>query len=229
MVQKGSYGVPVQEPLVYTTNDPITIPGLSGSSDQLPVRPNQCDDEFDSMLSGYWSALGALQTLDANVTPSHLHLYRSSNDSFEVNGVYRSIPTMPFTITAKLTDARHIQNYAGYGLILTEAAPGKFLLYAKTYVNLSCYLSRTLWASRTSRTSYSDWVGHWLYRYLRFIVASSSDIICQVSEGGLVWTTTHASYDPGFTVANVGLGMTSNDNGSVPLEAYFDWIRFTQP
>jgi hypothetical protein len=41
-----------------------------------------------------------------------------------------------------------------------------------------------------------------------------------------VWYTIATAQNPGFTVANVGLFVTGNDN-SVAAEVMFDWVRFT--
>jgi len=213
----------------------VVIPGLTGSPDVMPASPSSYDDEFDTTDSSDpitgWTTLGSFTALTSNVVPSHLRMYTSSSTSYNVNGIYKAIPSMPFTVTAKLTDYLHNANYQHIGIMLTEASPGKLFLYgpcSHTGHSFWTTFMYFVWNSRTSRSStYSEPDGPYRKPYIRLIVASSTDVTTQCSEDGLVWVTKSANVNPGFTIGNVGLFTTANEIGSIPIEVVVDWIRFT--
>jgi len=207
----------------------VLIPGLAGSPDIIPASPSSYDDEFDASLTG-WTTLGSLDTLNANTIPSHLYMVKNTTSNMTVEGIYKAIPTMPFTVTVKLTDYFHSSNYQSVGLFVAEASPGKLFVFgpvSHTGHNFwTCYAYQ-VWNSRTSRSAtLNEADGPYRKPYVRLIVTSSTNITTQHSEDGLVWVTRHTSINPGFTVGNVGIYLTANE-GTVRMELAVDWIRFT--
>jgi len=205
----------------------VRIPGLSGSPDRVPASPSAYDDEFDATLSG-WTTLGALDIADSNAIPSHLHLTKTLTVAMNGDGIYKACPSMPFTVTAKLTDYLHNANYSNVGLMVGEATPGKFMLFGPCFhssYNWWTAFSYAVWNSRTSRASWVPSDGP-RQPYVRMIVASSTSVTMQVSGDGLIWVTKHTAINPGFTIGSAGFYITGNE-GAFTVELAADWIRFT--
>ena len=205
------------------------IPVLGTSPDILPASPSAYDDEFGAALSG-WSALGTLDVSEANVLPSHYHLQTAAAGAWLVYGIYKTIPTPPFTVTTHIRSCLLNANYQNYGLMLAEAVPGKLMLFGNMFWNGNDNSGYGLWTNRTSRASWSgdsfiSPTGARAY-FIRMIVTTLTNITLQTSVNGYIWRTIYTGVNPGFTAGNVGLFATPNDQ-SQKLEAYFDWIRFT--
>jgi len=203
----------------------VVVPGFAGIADVVPGSPSAYDDEFDAYAG--WTQLGSLDTVDVTTQPSHLRI-KDDMAAVGVVGVYKAIPSMPFTVTAKISDLTLATNNQFAGIILTETSPGKVNSFGPV-VNASTHTySMYRW---TNLTTYSTVVqanilGWDRHRYLRVVVASSTDVSFYVSVNGMVWKTIFAATDSLITIANVGLCI--GDLGAHPVnEAYFDWIRFT--
>ena len=200
----------------------VRIPGLSGSPDRLPASPSAYDDEFDALTG--WTTLGTLDVLNVTDFPSHLHMKRAVT-SWDTDGIYKAIPSMPFTVTAKIADCRYEANYQFHGLMLGEASPGKLFMFGPIWVN-GPHVYYTVWNSRTSRSSTLDADVGGLMRWIRMIVTSSTSVQCQYSRDGLIWLNYGTAQNPGFTIGSVGLAGNTNDlSGTV--DGFFDWIRFS--
>lgn len=207
----------------------IVIPGLAGSPDVVPSSPSSDDDEFDAALSG-WTTLGSLDTSEANVIPSHYHIAKTATGTFEVHGIYKAAPGVPFTVTVALPDYLLDTNYQHYAIMLADSTPTKLFLWGPLHQSANGVpeLLAANWNSRTSRGSFTEYTGTRVLapKYLRLVVNSSTDLDLWWSHNGLVWKRQATAWNPGFTVANVGLALTGNDV-SVTAEAAFDWVRFT--
>jgi len=209
----------------------VRIPGLKGSADAVPASPSAYDEEFDGDLSA-WTTLGSPATSNATDAKSHYHL-AVPNGQWRVDGIYKACPSMPFTVTAKITDYLHSANYQQPAIMLGEASPGKLLLWGPLFHTAHAFWTTfvpLVWTNRTSRIGLpsggSETDGPYRKPYIRLIVTSSTSIATQFSEDGLVWVTAHAAVNPGFTVGVVGLGASSNDT-TAGHDSMFDWIRFT--
>ena len=201
----------------------VRIPGLKGSPDVVPASPSAYDDEFNSLTG--WTTLGTLDTLNVTDFASHLHIKRAQG-TWNVDGIYKAIPSMPFTVTAKLSDFYLKDNYQQHGILLAETGPGKLMTWGPWWVSGEC-MGYILWNSRTSRNTYGyAGLARLRNNYLRLVVASSTDVTCQYSNDGFIWVSMYASVNPGFTIASVGLAASMNDTSGT-VEAAFDWIRFT--
>lgn len=208
----------------------VNIPGLAGSPDQIPSSPSAFDDEFDT-TSTFTSVLGTLDTNNTTDVSSHLHILKTASGAFQLHGVYKAIPSMPFTVTMKLVEQSWDATYQRFGLMLLESGPGKIFEYGTMYWSAGQpNLGYGIWASRTSRTSFSDastiatWGNSPLY--LRLIVTSSTSVTRQISKNGFVYNTIGTAINPGFTIASVGLVVTGEDT-SLTIDGYCDWVRFS--
>lgn len=201
-----------------------------GSAIDYDVSPNPTadDHEFKTTSTAGWTVLGTLTTQVADTDrKSNLHLRKTTTGAFQLHGVYRAIPSMPFTVTIRLAEMRWDSNYELAGLMLLEAGGSNQIMIwgpAHQLAN-NIDLNRSTWSSRTARSSVSEYgTGYRWHPYIRLVVTSSTSVALQSSSDGFIWTT-YATINPGFTIANYGLVITGND-GDVDSEAFVDWIRF---
>ena len=211
----------------------VTIPGLKGSPDAVPGSPGAQDDEFNA-LSG-WTTLGTLDTSNVTDWPSHWHVKRTTS-GVEVNGLYKAIPSMPFTVTAKL-DAALLTAAAhpSVGIMLLDATATAIRCFELGQAGGGLDASLRRYTNRTTFSSAVDFgiitvnavtagVGPW---WLRLLVTSSSSVTFSISDDGFLFTpvTGLIAIDPTITVTYVGLEI-SDPIGASTTEAVFDWIRF---
>jgi hypothetical protein len=209
----------------------VYVPGLRGHPDLLPASPSAYDDEFETLAG--WTTLGSLDIDNVTDFPSHLHIGNTSI-GYAVNGLYKAIPSMPFTMTCKISDGYLLSNYVSLGLILVETGPGKLHTFGPLYGGYGAYPNDLIyagWGSRTSRSSAADtqlsvipiWTGP---LYLRYVVTSSSSVAVYYSYNGYLWYTHATGINPGFTIAYAGLHVAGHTGGG-KVEGVFDWIRFS--
>jgi hypothetical protein len=198
----------------------VRIPGLMVAD---RAGGSAWDDEFDAFTG--WTTLGTLTTLNVTDVPSILHM--AVTDGSAINGIYKEAPPAPFTVTAKISAKLFEANHHSAGLMLLDASPGRLFNFYQNYNTGYGNLQGgdvDQWSNRTSRGSYTD-INFRQCQYLRMIVASNGLVTCQASDRGLVWATLSTNYFTGVSPVNVGL-MIWRYYAS-PMEAYFDWIRFT--
>lgn len=205
------------------------VTGGGGGGTDLDVSPNPTadDEEFKAALSG-WTTLGSPDVIDANTLASNLHISIASPGTFQIHGGYKAAPSMPFTVTAKLSDYRVDANFQQQGFILAESSPGKIFFYGPIFQSSNGTPEMIVgnWASRTSRSSVTEYGGTRHFpQYIRMVVNSSSSVDLYYSMKGLVWVPLATAYNPGFTIGNIGFGISGNDN-NVPVELFVDWMRF---
>lgn len=197
----------------------------------ISPNPTSYDDEFKVTNSGSpigtWTTLGAPTSHNTNSTvKSHYYVKRNSaggNPSW--SGIYKAIPSFPFTVTAKLSDQNSVSNYGSVGLFVGESTPGKLEVLLHGYDG---GLNATGVFQYSNPTTYSSTVSSSAVRggppiYLRCIVTSSTDITWQYSVNGSLWRTIVSARNPSFTIGSVGLAASGN---SADSEGVFDWIRF---
>lgn len=234
----GGGGAPTTAKYVTSASDgtlsaEIVIPGLAGSADI--AAGGGSDDEFDTTdtsdpMTG-WTTIGSPSTHDINSTAlSHYYVKAPASDN-NLHGIYKACPSIPFTMTAKLTDAALAANFNYAGIAIAEGTPGKYELLGiahatTTFSNVGRGLNHEAW---TNRTTYGSTVatkqGFDAPIYLRIVVTSSSNVTFQYSMNGKLWRTLTSARNPGFTVGSVAL-FVSSQNAS-QAEAIFDWVRFT--
>lgn len=209
----------------------IIIPGLFGSPDIRVAATN--DDEFDTTdvsdpMTG-WTTLGTPTAHNINSTvKSHYYIRQAATASTDLVGIYKAIPSAPFTVTCKISDSISRGDYNKAFLFVAEASPGKIETFSTLHTTGPDPLQLDLWTSRTSYSSTPGTVGAPAGRlpiYLRCVVTTTTSLAWYYSEGGLHWRRFNTGHNPGFTVGTVGLGVASM-NATYDGEASFDWIRF---
>lgn len=183
--------------------------------------PTTSDDEFKTTLTG-WTVLGSLDVAASNDIPSNLRIAKTTS-GFQIDGVYKSVPSLPFTVTAKVTDG-YLVSGREIGLFVGEATPGKLWTFGTAY---DAYYDSGTWTNRTTRSGFSSGSNLGRHaRYLRLVVASSTSLDAYVSDNGRVWTRVLTGVNPlgGSTLASVGFFATAF--AASPTEGVFDWIRF---
>lgn len=215
----------------------IEIDGLSGSPDQKPASPSANNDEFNENTSGTptgWTVFQPVSaiTVDTNTVKSQLHLAGPGDSKNRWAGIYKAIPTFPFTVTAKVSDMSLLATVAA-GIFVSGGIPGGVAVpFALQFTTQDPSGSAPSTANAQIFTQYDTfgsslgsaltYVGSPMY--LRMIVTSATSITYEASPNGLVWTVLHSAANPGFTPTNVGLTVSTQGAAS---EAMFDWIRFT--
>jgi len=211
----------------------VVIPGLAGVPDKVPTSPNAADDEFDA-LSG-WTTLGTLDTSNVTDYPSNWHAKRT-NAGVAIDGIYKTSPSMPFTVTAKISASNLTPgaNYNMIGILLTETSPGKCTTFGLVSNGGTIYASIYRWTNRTTLATNIDTSTSVSYLYvnqfpyIRIVVTASNNISTYLSRDGIIWQAVSGqqNVDSGLTVANVGLAI-GDAAAAGTVESVFDWIRFT--
>ncbi len=213
----------------------VRIPGID-VQDRVPASPNAKDDEFDA-LSG-WTTLGTLDVSNVTDFASHLHLKRTSSAA-NVDGIYKTAPSMPFTVTAKISAANLNNGAAGHrsvGILLADSTPTALALVEFNFASGGNYnISIRKWTNRTTFSSSLNDISIFpnsmalppIPFYIRAIVTSSTSLTNNWSLDGKLWTPA-ATVNPGISFANVGLSVSCPVDGSGnTVEGLFDWIRFS--
>jgi hypothetical protein len=213
----------------------IIVPGLAGSGDHLPASPSAADHEFDVALADGF-AIGSPDIINTTDIPSHLHIQKTACGTFSLHGRGWTLAALgisiPFTMSAKISDMMTNASYRMAGVGIAEASPGKFLCRqhgsAAGYGLSTFNVGRSHYSSPTARSAWDgdDVRSIALPTYWRYIVHSSTNVDIQYSPNGLVWTPLDTAYNPSFTVGSVALFIGSADNNQT-AEAAFDWIRFS--
>jgi hypothetical protein len=193
--------------------------------DTPPASPHADDDEFTA-YSG-WTTLGALDTLNVTDYPGHLHMIKNTSGT-QVDGIYKTSPSTPFTVTCKVSDRLKQAQFHWAGLFIGEAGGAGKLMTFGLYETAAAGQTNwdvSPWTNRTTRGTPAQAALPIIWpKYVRMIVTSSTNVTSQVSSEGMVWVTVDASRNPGFTVAIIGAWISGY--AAIKMEATFDWIRF---
>jgi hypothetical protein len=203
-------------------------PGSGGSSD--PTIPSGGTLYNGDSTSG-WTSFGASLTFDANSTvANHFYLAKTTMGSGEIVGAYRSISSLPRTITAKFSGWFDFASFDGIDVIVGEASPGKFLALGSVRDGSTIYSQRTLWTNATTAgaqvnlPSNLDW--HLISPlWYRLVVTSSTSIDGYVSRNGYIYYPLFTAFNPSFTVGTFGFSM--HTFGAHEMKAAIDWIHET--
>lgn len=209
------------------------ISGLDGSVDADVAGTN--DDEFNTSALTGWTTFGSPDVADADTTrKGHLYLKKNAASGAHVAGIYKANPTMPFTMTAKLSDIGLYGsfNMAGIFVGVTNPASGamKCCLYQVAGVAGQYNPGVIAFSNPTTYNGGGTYLSvgpiATMPIYLRIVATSSSNVTFLVSFGGRFFIPVVSANNPGFTIGSVGV-MVNPDSASNPAEADFDWIRFT--
>jgi hypothetical protein len=176
-----------------------------------------------------WTSFGASLTFDANSTvANHFYLAKTTMGSGEIVGAYRSISSLPRTITAKFSGWFDFASFDGIDVIVGEASPGKFLALGSVRDGSTIYNQRSLWTNATTVGSQAnlpsnlDW--HLISPlWYRLVVTSSTSIDGYVSRNGYIYYPLFTAFNPSFTVGTFGFGM--HTFGAHEMKAAVDWIH----
>lgn len=215
------------------------IDGLSGSADVFAGGAN--DDEFNQDFNGVsapWTNFNAPDISNTSDALSYLHLRKNATGS-QMAGIYRTPPTAPYTMTAKLSDVYLASSPNRCGLfICSGAAPA-----AAAGTILDVFLSQNSGSPTFGSNSYTGYTGTGAASplgtdtsvnpaafapcYFRIIVTDSTHAQFGWSKNGQVWYM-GAVASPGFGALPGSVGLHVNCVAATGRgEAFFDWIRFT--
>jgi hypothetical protein len=186
---------------------------------------------YDGSTTSGWTSFGASLTFDANSTvANHFYLAKTTMGSGEIVGAYRSISSLPRTITAKFSGWFDFASFDGIDVIIGEASPGKFLALGSVRDGSTIYNQRSLWTNATTVGSQAnlpsnlDW--HLISPlWYRLVVTSSTSIDGYVSRNGYIYYPLFTAFNPSFTVGTFGFSM--HTFGAHEMKAAIDWIHET--
>ncbi len=215
------------------------IPGLSGSPDIRVAGAN--DDEFDTTAAGVptgWTGTANTPTTqNANTTwKSHYYVSTGAIGGDRFYGIFKAAPSIPYTVTVKVSDATIMLNYQGVGLAICDNS----VLNGKA-VNLCWQCIGTVGYSLTSWTTFVPGGGGnasgaagigsqpanaqaGAPAYLRAVVTAANNVAYYVSHNGMVFhavTTGNA-----FLAAATYVAITIDPQNFITAAA-IDWVRFT--
>ncbi len=209
----------------------------SDSGDTTITRPSDwnADHIEGSFLSlAGWTALGTLDISNVTDFPGYWHGKRTTVSTHECVGLYQAVPSIPFTVD--LTIASVVANAGNpiIGLMLLDSTPTALTTFAE--VNNSGYgywydIFTANWSNVTTRGTTTDHnivatATHTGNVSIRMVVHSSTDVDLYVSQTGKLFTLYHSAWNPGFTIANVGIVIGAT-NGVATVEAVIDKPKFS--
>jgi hypothetical protein len=200
------------------------------------------DDEFDitditDPMIG-WTTMGTVTSHNINSAAKSMYYMNLAAAGNLVNGIVKTCPTIPFTVTMKLDSARMASNYGMAGLILAASASGALTIFGPNFDTSGAGGQRAIIVMKCSNPATFVSIQHYYAMiwgtgagldqpiYLRIIVTSSSNVTYQYSRDGRMFTTIFAASNPGFTIGVVGIGGRPH-NATDLTELWSDWIRFT--
>jgi hypothetical protein len=221
------------------------ISGLQGSPDIDVAGTN--DDEFNTTTAngstpvGWSITANTPTTLDVNTTrKSALYVkYTNAVGVDRVAGLIKAAPSIPYTVTAKISDATlKASNYAGafIGLSDNSVGNGKGTVWMTLWnqgsvsarqLNLSTYTTLIPGGGGSASgggNPFSLNAVAFPPCYLRIVVTAAGNIDYQFSQGGDIWYSGVSASAFLSAATYVLLGAWSI---GATAEATFDWIRFT--
>jgi hypothetical protein len=217
---------PTPTPLPATPIDAATLAAAVSLASPLT-------DEFRVALDAKWLSVGAaLSAIDANQTALDC-LYTLTASAQGMLAVrYQPIPAFPFTAVTKLTWAAggHANNRMG-GIILLPASPttASPCIYNGSVGsgtpnwNTIRYTSLTAFGAHVAAISSST--PPYLPMWIRTVLTNATTLYADYSSDGYRWRRLVDNYTIPFTIANVGLGSSSEGGGQA--ESLFDYFRVT--
>ena len=190
---------------------------------------------YDGTSTTGFTSFGSPDTFDADTTvPDCFYVNKNTMGTNNLVGAYHSVGSFPKTYTMRLEDARLFRQYQAAGIAIGEAGgAGKFVHWGliRDPTVIGPFLQRYAWTTPSASSSNTDYgnngngsigVGK-LPVWLRYIVASSTDVTFQVSLNGFIYETMAASVNPGFTIGVFGFSMYTFT--AVQMSMAIDWIH----
>lgn len=146
------------------------------------VTPETLDEEFNHPLGSQWAVLaGAEGHFDVDDTvPGALFMGGPEPASY---GIYKPIPPIPFTVTAKITEVvNDASGFSDMGIMLGEATPGAFIhgcwdvpFLGQFWLKGSYWSDPDTWEHNIQSGNF-NMGGTAIPHYSRFVVNSQDDI-----------------------------------------------------
>lgn len=221
---------------VWGANLNAAIRGFAGP-DATPTSPNAKDDEFDGSSSVTWTSTPtAPNAWDINTTAKDCAYLKanSGGSSATYVGKYQSVPSTPFTITAKVASTCRANYQRGGGIFIAPSSPTStsslvYLghIFHTSYQNRALMRVQALFnGSSPTNTTPTVLLPMWGWAYLRLVVTSATNVSSYGSADGRAWFALETGLNPGFTPGV--MGVCANEEGAAgPVEAYFEYFRVT--
>lgn len=158
-----------------------------------------------------WTTGQTPDTFDADSSlPDMFNLSKATLGGGNVVTARRSVGgSFPRTYKMRVGAGRLYQDFQGFGILVGEASPGKYLTWGPIRDGGNIYLQRTLWTNDTTAGGQTNFptttdVFKSPLMWLRLDVNSSTDIDGLMSYDGYFWHEYFTAYNPSFTVGTFG-------------------------
>lgn len=214
------------------------IPGLAASPDILPASPSADDEEFDAALSGSWTTFGSPTTVDANATvPSHLYIKAPVSASAQLRGIYRTLPSAPFTVIAKCAATSARTGTGGnmeVGLFLGNGSPGAMENFfyrdagsSNFDFGIQVWTSPTAFSSTPNTTPATGGYGLHAPFWQKIVYTSATNVSYYFSMDGQLFIPLVTGRNPGITPTVLGFVVYDGAQNTYGCEALWDYMRFS--
>jgi len=211
-----------------------TLTDLEGV-DVVPHGAN--DDEFEQNTSGVpsgWTAFGAnsLVACNTNTVPGCLYIKSETarSSAWDWQGIYKSTPSIPYTITSKMAYQPRLGSAALGGLLIMDGTTTGPMLSAGVACGDGGKVSSDAWTNWTTLDATNDSTFGWSsfvtirWTYIKVIVHAANNIDVQISYDGILWENIVTSANFLSNSNHIGIGVAAY---SVQTELIVDWIRFS--
>lgn len=218
---------------LYQKDDAGTETGLAGSGgggSDLTIPSGGTVYEFDTTAFTGWSDIGSI-TKDSDTTRAD-GLYLESPSNGGIQGIRRTAPSQPFTVTARIDSAVIDTANNTAGIHVCEASPGRIVYLGivnygsndlrvgrRLYTNPTTYSSESV----TSNMSISLQAVRGKPLWLRITVTSSSNIATYYSWDGTIWVTLETGLSSGGTITDWGFYVDRNSGSGGAVKLLAPW------
>ena len=194
-----------------------------------PDTPNALDDEFNTTTfdtaKWTWRNQGGA-TAVTGLGRLLLTVPTSATTSNRI--IEQTAPATPYSITARMGYATDNANFSSAGLVLLNAASGRFLRWGMGWDNPYKLLA-TRFTNPTTFSANQDSVlvppGIVAMGTLR-MVDDGTNLLCQLSANGIDWKTIYSEARTAFVNTPDRIGLTGNvENTATESYLSVDWFR----
>lgn len=213
-----------------------TLGGTAGAAPLDSAGSGSGDSRNDEFAGGpgldpKWTLVGTTpDSVDVNSTLAGMLYLRRNDTGSLLTAYYQGSPSPPFDVYAKLRASTFAANFArGGGILLLPSSPtpGSVAHYWGSVYNGGRQLSSILYSPNLSSfggETTAGVVAMPLGAWLRVRVVSTTSVETYYSLDGIFWVQHQAAFNPGITVANIGLAFAP-EGQATDLEAAFEFFR----
>lgn len=224
--QEGTYsGLPSAEKAgrLYFTTDGVVIFKDTGSTWNAYKNKKIIIPPLSSAFT--WDNQN-VATITDNV--GTLYLQSDCNTFNVLSGMYKTAPSVPYTLTVGIESDLAQQNFSGYGLFFRESSSGKLHVASIQYVSGLAFYSRKYTTSNSFSADYNNYASPQL-KWLRLQDDNTNRIISG-SMDGINWKVLHSIGRTDFLTANqIGFCMmTEKGSGLTTLTqglTIYSWLE----